>query len=224
MRLSLLFAAALCFTVSSAYDVQGNIKWNSLCPNATTLGHAKVVLDDGKLAGAVRRSGQFVIPHVPAGTYVLSVVSHDHVFDQLRLDVPEGDAAPAVSPYIAGTPLDPPSTVKLPYPIKLQAVQRFNYYTPPESFNIIGMLSNPMALMMVFGGVMMFATPWLMKNMDPEALEDLKHNQAQVADMQNAFTSGDIKGGLATLMGAGGEPQAKAGQKVRGGAKKGGRR
>lgn len=67
------------------------------------LGQAKVVLDNGKLRGGVTRDGSFVMyvtslpllcptlrterhpsPDVPAGTYVLSVAAHDHVFDQAR--------------------------------------------------------------------------------------------------------------------------------------------
>lgn len=70
------------------------------------LGQAKVVLDNGKLYGGVTQDGGFTMyvhepskfsnlctdilnvpcrPDVPAGTYIMSVVSHDHGFDRVRL-------------------------------------------------------------------------------------------------------------------------------------------
>lgn len=69
---------------------------------------------------------------------------------------------PEVRPYVPGTPLDPPTAVLLPYPVKLAAKQKNVYFTPPESFNLAAMLSNPMILLMVFGGGMMLAMPYLM--------------------------------------------------------------
>ncbi|KAJ7169589.1 hypothetical protein C8R46DRAFT_1089285 [Mycena filopes] len=80
-----------------AVDVVGKLHWNAECPDIKALGSAKVVLDAGKLHGNVVRDGSFSIPDVPAGTYILSVVSHDHVFDQLRIDVL--DSAFEARPY-----------------------------------------------------------------------------------------------------------------------------
>jgi hypothetical protein len=70
-------------------------------PDITSLGAAKVILDAGKYNGNVLRDGSFLMygfgaplqlltdfavisPDVPAGTYILSVVSHDYVFDQVK--------------------------------------------------------------------------------------------------------------------------------------------
>jgi hypothetical protein len=102
---------------------------------------------------------------VAPGTYLLSVRAHDHVFDQVRVDVPadsDSAALPEMRPYVPGTPLSPPSTVLLPYPITLAARRKNDYFLPPPSFNALALLQSPMVLMMVFGGVMMFAMPMLM--------------------------------------------------------------
>jgi len=40
-------------------------------------------------------------------------------------------------------------------------VKKYEYFTPKESFNLKGMLSNPMMLIMIFGGVLMLATPYI---------------------------------------------------------------
>ena len=117
-------------------------------------------------------------PDVPDGTYVLSLISHDYFFDQvrfylydralahippffkLRLDVK--NSISEVRPYVPGTPLNPPSSVLLPYPIVLIPREKSVYFVPPETFNLVTMMSNPMMLLMVLGGGMMLAMPYLM--------------------------------------------------------------
>ena len=118
-------------------------------------------------------------PDVPTGVYLLSVISPDYSFDQvgitnvyhvmcghhssqLRIDVLDSETKPEVRPYVAGTPLNPPSTILLSYPIKLVPRQKHVYFMPPESFNLMAMFSNPMMLIMVFGGIMVFAMPYIM--------------------------------------------------------------
>ncbi|KAG6813081.1 hypothetical protein H0H92_014140 [Tricholoma furcatifolium] len=132
-------------------------------------------------------------------------------FDQLRVDVPNFNSTPEVRPYVAGTPLNPPSAVLLTYPILLTPKKRHSYFMPHESFNLMAMLSNPMMLMMVAAGAMMLATPYLMKNMDPQTLEDFKEQHAKVTGFQNAVANGDLQTGLSTL--TGGE-QSKKGASV----------
>ncbi|KAJ3971333.1 hypothetical protein EV361DRAFT_962692 [Lentinula raphanica] len=185
---------------TSAVDVKGQISWNDICRGYSQLGHAKVVLDNMRYSGGILRDGFFIIPNVPSGTYLLSVISHDHQFDQMRVDIK--DDSVEVHPYIPGTPMNPPSTILLPYPITLSARQRFNYFAPRESFNIMGMLKSPMILMMIFGGGLVLGMPYLMKNMDPEALEDFKREQAKMSNAQAALQSGDLKSGFSALMAA----------------------
>lgn len=81
--------------------------------------------------------------------------------NQLRIDVEEATPSPIIRPYVAGTPLNPPSTVLLTHPIVLTAREKHTYFSPPESFNLVTMFSNPMMLLMVGGGVMMLAMPYL---------------------------------------------------------------
>ncbi|KZT06892.1 uncharacterized protein LAESUDRAFT_736743 [Laetiporus sulphureus 93-53] len=206
MRVPLfLLALASLFHTALAVDLRGRISWNELCPNVGFLGHAKVVLDDDKLRGGITEDGGFVIPDVPAGTYILSVVAHDHTFDKLRVDVFETDSLPEVRPYIPGTPLSPPSAIALPYPIVLTARKKNDYFAPPQSFNLLGTLQSPMMLMMLSMGAMMLAMPYLMKNMDPEVLQDFNKRQSRIGSLQSSLQSGDISGGLSALLHAGEE-------------------
>ncbi|KAJ3790240.1 hypothetical protein GGU10DRAFT_371313 [Lentinula aff. detonsa] len=200
----ILFLGCL-FLGSSAVDVKGQISWNDICREYNQLGHARVVLDNMKYGGGVLKDGSFVIPNVPSGTYLLSVISHDHKFDQMRIDIKDSTSSGEfieVRPYIPGTPMNPASTILLPYPITISARERFNYFVPRESFNIMGMLKSPMILMMIFAGGLVLGMPYLMKNMDPESLQEFKKEQAKMSHAQNALPSGDFKSGLSALMGA----------------------
>ncbi|KAJ7456697.1 hypothetical protein FB451DRAFT_1276876 [Mycena latifolia] len=180
-----------------AVDVTGKLQWNDICPDITSLGSAKVILDAGKYKGNVLRDGAFLIPDVPEGTYILSVVSHDFVFDQLRIDVLESSFE--ARPYSVGTPLNPASPILLPQISLLPRLQHV-YFVPIDSFNVLGMLQNPMMLMLLFGGVMVLAMPYLMKNMDPETMKEFQEQQAKMSSMQSAMASGDLKAGFSALM------------------------
>ncbi|KAF8898548.1 hypothetical protein BD779DRAFT_1607324 [Infundibulicybe gibba] len=201
----LLGIIASCLSIN-AVDVSGSIQWNEICSDTNALGPSKVILDDGRMSGGIRSDGKFVIPDIPDGTYILSVVTHNILFEQLRIDVLNASLTPEIRPYIAGTPLNPPSEILLSYPVTLVPKEKHIYFIPPESFNLVAMLSNPMMLMMIFGGGMMFAMPYLMKNMDPESLEEFKGQQAKMAGIQNAVASGDLKSGLNTLLRTDDEP------------------
>ncbi|KAI0778106.1 hypothetical protein BD413DRAFT_506833 [Trametes elegans] len=212
MRIPLaLFALASSCVSALALDLKGRIQWDQQCPSLRDLGQAKVVLDNGKLRGGVTRDGSFVIPDVPAGTYVLSVIAHDHHFDQLRIDVFEADTLPEVRRYFPGTPLSPASAAALPYPVVLAARAKNDYFVPRESFNVLAMFKNPMMMMMLGAGVLVLFMPTLMKNMDPEVMEDFKERHAKMTNIQSSLQSGDLASGFSQLLSASGEePKAAA--------------
>jgi len=174
-----------------ATDLHGQIEFNDVCPGIGQLGHSHVSLDNGRMKGSIVRDGNFTIPDVPAGVYLLSVKSPHYSFDQLRIDVLDSETIPEVRPYVTGTPLNPPSTILLSYPIKMVPRQKHVYFMPPESFNLMAMFANPMMLMMVFGGIMVFAMPYIMSNLDPEMLEEMKGQHGKVAKLPKAGTGED---------------------------------
>jgi hypothetical protein len=183
-----------CVALAFALDIAGKVSWTDICPNAASLGQAKVALDDGIFSGSVTHDGEFIIPDVPDGTYILSLISHDYFFNQLRLDVKNSTAE--VRLFVPGTPLNPPSPVLLPYPIVLIPREKSVYFVPPETFNLVAMMSNPMMLLMVVGGGMMLAMPYLMNHLDSDAMEDFK----QQGRIKGALHSGDSKAGLAPVI------------------------
>ncbi|KAH9937616.1 uncharacterized protein B0H18DRAFT_1081740 [Fomitopsis serialis] len=199
LPLTLLALATSCCT-ALAVDLKGRIQWNEICPSLGDLGQSKVILDNGKLRGGITKDGGFEIPDVSPGTYILTVISHDFHFDKLRVDVFETESLPEIRPYIAGTPLSPPSSITLPYPILLTPRTKNDYFTPQQSFNLMGMFQSPMMLMMLVMGGMMLAMPYIMKTMDPDSLQDFNKRQARIGALQSSLQSGDLSGGLSALM------------------------
>ncbi|KAI0361711.1 hypothetical protein OH77DRAFT_1417979 [Trametes cingulata] len=217
MRIPLtLFALASSCISALALDLKGRIQWNEQCPSLKDLGQAKVVLDNGKLRGGVTRDGSFIIPDVPTGTYVLSVLAHDHQFDQMRIDVFESDTLPEVRPYFPGTPLSPVAPATLPYPLVLSARGRNDYFVPRESFNVLVMFKNPMMLMMLGAGALVLLMPTMMKNMDPEVMEEFKERHAKMTSIQSSLQSGDLAAGFSQLLAGGEEPKAAASAPAKG--------
>jgi hypothetical protein len=88
------------------------------------------------------------------------------VLVQLRIDV-GSEPTPEIRPYVLGTPFNPASSVSLPYPITLAPRSKNAYFVPRESFNLVGMFQNPMMMIMVFTGVLMFAMPYIMVRLLP---------------------------------------------------------
>ncbi|KAH8112105.1 hypothetical protein DFH11DRAFT_538436 [Phellopilus nigrolimitatus] len=199
--LAVLFFLATALKIADASKLEGRVLWNEVCPGYSNLGHSKVILDDGRYAGGIRRDGSFSIPDVDEGSYILSVVSHDYSFDTLRVDVhPSGEAHPDVRPYVLGTPHNPPSPISLQYPIVLKPRRKADYFVERQSFNALGMLQNPMVLMMVVTGVLVVGMPYLMKNLDPEVTKEMNERQAKFSSIQNAMQTGDFRGGISALL------------------------
>ena len=90
--------------------------------------------------------------------YVTSLHCHPcfirKYFQQMRVDI--ADKIVQVYPYSLGTPFNPPSTVSLPYPVKLVPKEKFDFYTARQSFNLYSLLTNPMVLFAI-GGLALFA-------------------------------------------------------------------
>ncbi|KIN98876.1 hypothetical protein M404DRAFT_825808 [Pisolithus tinctorius Marx 270] len=146
------------------------------------------------------RSGNFSIPDVHPGVYVLSVLSHDYTFEQFRVDVSDASSIPEVKSYIFGAPLLSPSAVTLPYPIILSPRSKNSYFKPHESFSLLGMFRNPMMMLMLVTAGMLLAMPYIMKNLDPRSLEEIKNRREMVASIRNSVQGGDLKSGYVTVL------------------------
>ncbi|OCF42370.1 hypothetical protein I317_03745 [Kwoniella heveanensis CBS 569] len=93
----------------------------------------------------------------------------------------------------------PPTTASLAHPLILSAVGKEDYFMPKGGMNILGMLKNPMVLMMLFSGIMMYALPKLtasMADMDPEMAKEMAETRKKMQGVQNM----DWAGSLSTML------------------------
>jgi hypothetical protein len=74
-----------------------------------------------------------------------------------------------------GTPLITATSASLRYPIVLIPRHKNSYFKPRESFNVLGMLQNPMVMIMVLTGLMMFGMPYIMVTLTPGPCTLLTH-------------------------------------------------
>lgn len=187
---SLLLSLA---TLVSAVDIKGKIVDNeAMHIDLKSLSATRVVLDDGTYSGWVTRNGNFHIPHVPPGTYILTVLSPQHWFDQLRIDVLPSSDLPEVRPYLPGTPLYSSTAqhITLPYPLHLEPKRKLDFFVPQESFNALALLKSPMVIMMIITAGMALGVPYLMKNLDPETLKEINEQHQKIAQVQSSGLSG----------------------------------
>lgn len=99
----------------------------------------------------------------------MEVSSNDFLYPQLRVDVGK-------SGQVRVTKRDDVSST-LNHPIRLVSDKRADYFVPREGFQVMSLLTNPMALMMGMTLVMTWVIPKMMSSLDEEALKELQGNQ-----------------------------------------------
>ncbi|CAE6409606.1 unnamed protein product [Rhizoctonia solani] len=215
-----LSAGALVSCVTSAWaaNVEGRIEWNSICPGINELKPSTVVvLDGGLYSGGIRRGGEFTIADVADGAYVLSVLSPDHAFDFVRIDV--DNTTVSAHPHVLGTPFElSVAGPALPYPLTLSARSKNVYFVPREGFNLAGMFQNPMMMMMVVTGVMVMFMPKLMDGLSEETKQELQQKQQDMFGVAGQPAPGlpkelDVGSARAALSGGSGNAKKNARRK-----------
>eukprot|EP00548_Thalassiothrix_antarctica_P014668 CAMPEP_0194167190 /NCGR_PEP_ID=MMETSP0154-20130528/2552_1 /TAXON_ID=1049557 /ORGANISM="Thalassiothrix antarctica, Strain L6-D1" /LENGTH=226 /DNA_ID=CAMNT_0038878035 /DNA_START=35 /DNA_END=715 /DNA_ORIENTATION=+ len=192
MFLPVLLIVACLFNNVNAANSNGNIEGVLLAPNSESplLNSTKISLNDGdRITYSKATDGSFVFYDVPPGIHLLDVHSHTFQYSQVKIqmlsedeivdskDDDEGDQqSPRCIEYIyPGAPKRVAG-----YPLKLKPHATYQYFEKKKGFSVLSILSNPMALMMVFSMGMMFLMPKLMEGMDPEERAQMqKQMQAQ---------------------------------------------
>ncbi|KAI9490584.1 hypothetical protein BDB00DRAFT_538448 [Zychaea mexicana] len=184
----ILIAACLVALAESA-TVTGSIGINAILPDIKKLRPTtRVALNGGAYSALVTANGQFEIPDVDTGSYVLEVQAIDYVFPKLRLDVvkDQGITRAAYTGY--GTSFESRG-YSVEQPLELRAKAPATYFVERKGFNVLAMFKNPMFLMIGFSALMMFVLPKIMANMDPEALKEMSQSQADAQKMVSDMPS-----------------------------------
>ncbi|KAI8968886.1 hypothetical protein BDF20DRAFT_891990 [Mycotypha africana] len=190
-KLVLLLIAGLFAAVVKAVEIRGKIITNNVIDDVSKLSPStRITLNGASSIVNVDKNGEFIFPNVEAGSYLLEVQSIDYLFPKLRVDVKEDNHIHATYTAVG---LDwNQRGLALGYPLEIQAKAEAEYFVHRQGFNILGMFKNPMFLMVGFSGLMMLVMPKMMnslKNMDPDAADDVNESRSQAEKMLSDMPS-----------------------------------
>lgn len=146
----------------------------------------KVVVDGGRFYGFLRSNGEFEIHNVPPGSYLVEVVSPNHAFDPVRVDISSKSGKIRARKV---NMLKASSVTHVPYPLRFKAEGQAEFFEKREKWNVLSTLKNPMVRpppsgvlrncaplvccmqiwLMIGPMLIMLAMPKLMKSLGPES-------------------------------------------------------
>ncbi|KAI5800362.1 hypothetical protein DFH27DRAFT_601321 [Peziza echinospora] len=154
------------------------------------------------LSTPITRSNEFLLAHVPPGSYLLEVTSLGLAFPPLRVDVaPTGEVQSAMTfrgnewgnqgerRAIVGEGQGEESG----YRIELLPPTPAEMYTAREGFSPLKLLSSPMMLIAAVGLAGVVLVPKLIDNMDPEMRAEFEKEQ------KNSILGGGAGGAAAAM-------------------------
>ncbi|GAN07726.1 secreted salivary protein [Mucor ambiguus] len=192
MKLFGFYITSLFVAIASALNIQGKIIPNAVLEDVSKIDSSttRIVLNGAQYTAHIQSNGEFNIPHVQPGSYLLEVQSIEHVYPKIRVDISEENQVQAA---YTGLGIDwNQRGYSVVYPLEIQAKAEAEYFMQRQGFNIMGMFKNPMMLMMGFSAIMMFFMPKMMKslqNMDPEAANEISKSQADAQKMLSDMPS-----------------------------------
>lgn len=150
------------------------------------------------------------------GTHILQIISPDFYFDRVRLDITSlQPPVTKASLTLPGTTFKQIGPLLRPSDLEIQARAnggggggvRNDFFMKREGFNVWGILSNPMLLMMAFSMGMMFLLPKLTAGMNEEELKELQSKQINPQNMEMP----DVSQWMANWMAGDAKPPSASG-------------
>ncbi|GMI38298.1 hypothetical protein TeGR_g9300 [Tetraparma gracilis] len=153
-------------------------------PNATV-----VSLDGGLQTSVTTAAGEFAFYDVAPGVYIIEALSTTHAFSSVKVQLKEDamDAPNCNSYMFVGA--EKKAVVDCATNLELTALATVNYFEKKPPFNIKGLFMNPMLLMMLGGGAMMWYMPKMMEGMDPEQRAQMAKQMEMQSDPSKMFES-----------------------------------
>eukprot|EP00904_Undaria_pinnatifida_P004988 jgi/Undpi1/1619/HiC_scaffold_11.g05009.m1 len=133
------------------------------------------------------RDGSFAFQDVPAGVYLLEVLSTTFHYSAVKIKVDDTTGIIAIEYKYPGA-----ARKETVHPILLTAHTKWNHFEKREKMKIGGMFKSPMTIIMIGSMVMMMFLPKMMANLDPEQLEEIKGQQKAVADTASNMSISDL--------------------------------
>ncbi|GAB5361886.1 hypothetical protein AAMO2058_000751400 [Amorphochlora amoebiformis] len=113
-------------------------------PRESKPSNMRVVINGGEHVAVPQANGRFIIHGLAPDTYHLQVQSVDYVFSPVRIDISAKDNGKIRA--ISADPMN--KKERIPYPLNLKPKAQAQYFEKHKPFNPMGLLANPMFLMM----------------------------------------------------------------------------
>ena len=185
---SLVVAAASQDTeAEDTMTIEGHLQYANKSPYNFS---AEIVVNHGEYTTYSRTSdGNFTIHDIKPGVYVIDIISPIHHFsqvkclykptnknDSLRQQQPSalttGETVTTKKPVFSCIEYYYPGAMKHTIDesnlLVLTALASYEYFEKKRGFSVLSILKNPMVLMMILTGGVMYMLPKLMEGMDPE--------------------------------------------------------
>ena len=176
---------------SQHFPVFGFIPLESVIPPLESAGEVKITLTISggsgkqKVRTTPKKDGTFCLLDVPPGDHELQIVAIGFSFPPIVVSVDgenDGEDMSTILPKvkmpekttIQTTKKNEEENAKMVDRVVIAPVSKVDYFEPSNRVTLLGLLKNPMVLMVLMTVVMAVAVPSLIRNMDPEALEELK--------------------------------------------------
>lgn len=143
----------------------------------------RVVLNGGEYTGFVDNTGSFKVYVEKKGAYKLEVVNTVYTFEPVVVEITEIENASGdeeirrkgqtaqIRPYLYN--IKSGKGHRLVYPLQLEPSMRIQYFEVEQPFNPMSYLKNPMVIMVLVSGVLMF----MMKRMPKQDLQEMQNMQ-----------------------------------------------
>ena len=99
-------------------------------------------MDGGNYVGFLKSDGSFAVNNIPAGSYVVEVLSPNNMFEPVRVDI-SGRAKGKIRARKVNF-LQNSAVVTVPYPLKFKAKEPAPFFEKREQWKVTDMLFNPM--------------------------------------------------------------------------------
>lgn len=190
------FALLAILTVVASVDsaTTGKIEGRLQFPDATPFNiSTRISLNHGEHLTYSAQDGSFTFYHVSPGIHVLDIQSPTYHFSQVKIQLLEESMdTPKCLEYLY------PGAKKQPiqHPVTLSALATYDYFEAKRGFTVLGILGNPMIIMMIVSVGIMFALPKLIEGMDPEEKEQMRKQMEMQQDPSKMFNNlwGEISG------------------------------
>ena len=106
------------------------------------ISQTRVSVDGGSYVGFLKSDGSFTVNDIPAGSYVVEVLSPNNLFEPVRVDI-SGRAKGKIRARKVNF-LQNSAVVTVPYPLKLKAKEPAPFFEKREQWKVTDMLFNPM--------------------------------------------------------------------------------